>query len=54
LKILRGKFSQPEELVSSQILGAESAKLIGAELLAFVQGKRALSVQGTRIEIKEL
>jgi ribonuclease D len=56
--LLRSKIEKPEDLVAAGVLTGEAAKLIGAELIAFLGGKRGLSVKvsenGTQIEVIEL
>ncbi len=54
LPILRGKFTDPEELVQKGILTAEAARLVGGEILALLNGKRAISVQGSKVKIVEI
>ncbi|MCM2323462.1 MAG: HRDC domain-containing protein [Oligoflexia bacterium] len=54
LPLLRSKAGTPDELVRQGLLGQEAAQLIGEELIAFMQGKRALSLQGGRIRIAKL
>ncbi len=54
LPLLREKVSHPDEWVAKKLLSAESARLIGGELLALLQGRRALSVDGKKIKIVSL
>jgi ribonuclease D len=49
LPLLRNPISTPEDLVRFSILTDEAARLIGAELIEFIQGKRALYIQKDRI-----
>jgi ribonuclease D len=54
LPLLRGTVKTPEDLVESGALTREAASLVGDELIAFVRGKRALSVDGAQIKIVEV
>jgi hypothetical protein len=54
LPILREKVSSPDEWVEKKLLSAEAARLVGGELHALLQGKRALSVDGRKIKIVSL
>ncbi|MCM2278444.1 MAG: HRDC domain-containing protein [Oligoflexia bacterium] len=54
LPLLRGKFETARDLVTQELLSDEAAGLIGGEIVAFLHGKRALSVQGTRIQIASI
>jgi ribonuclease D len=54
LPLLREKVSHPDEWVAKKLLSAEAARLIGGELHALLQGKRALSVDGRKIKIVSL
>jgi len=51
LPLLRKKFNEPQELVEAGILNGEAARLIGKDLIAMVQGKLALTIQGNRIKV---
>ena len=51
LPLLRMPISTPEDFVKFGILGSEAARLIGAELIAFMRGERALSIDGSRIKV---
>ena len=51
LPLLRNQIQTPEDLVKNGILGSEAAALVGEELIAMVQGKRALRVRGNQVEI---
>ncbi len=51
LPLLRHEVNSSEDLVTQGILGPEAAALIGEELIAMVQGKRALRVKGNQVEI---
>jgi ribonuclease D len=44
LPLLRSRASTPEELVSAGLLSSSAAKLVGAELLAFLRGEVVLGV----------
>jgi ribonuclease D len=50
LPLLRNPISGPEDLVRFNILTDEAARLIGAELIEFIHGKRALFIQKSRIQ----
>ncbi len=54
LPLLRGEIKTPSDLVDSGALTREAAHLVGDELIAFVHGKRALSVDGAQIKIVEI
>jgi hypothetical protein len=54
LPLLRDKSSTPDEWVAKKLLSAEAARLVGGELHALLQGKRALSIDGRKIKIVEL
>jgi ribonuclease D len=54
LPLLRAKASKPEEWVEKELLSAEAARLVGGELHALLQGKRALSIDGRKIKIVSL
>jgi len=49
LPLLRNPISVPEDLVRFGILTDEAARLIGAELIEFIQGKRALYIEKAQI-----
>jgi ribonuclease D len=51
LPLLRAPINTPEDFVKSGVLGKEAARLIGAELIAFMRGQRALSIDGSRIKV---
>jgi ribonuclease D len=51
LPLLREKTTRPEEWVEKKLLTSESFRLVGKELWALLQGKRALSVDGRKIKI---
>jgi ribonuclease D len=51
LPLLRNPIREPSDLVESGILSEEAARLIGAELIAMVQGKRALGVKKNQIAV---
>lgn len=54
LSLLREPAELPADLVSRGILGAEPAKLIGNELIAFIQGRCALYVRDSKIQVTEV
>ena len=54
LGVLRRKAKQPTDLVGENLLTEGAASLVGAEILAFLAGQRALSVQGGKIQIVEV
>lgn len=54
LSLLRESVNTPEDLVRLEILSAESARLIGAELIEFVHGGRALFIRDSRIQVADL
>lgn len=54
LPLLRDKAVSPEEWVEKKLLSAEAARLVGGELHALLQGKRALSIDGRKIKIVSL
>lgn len=54
LTLLRKKMSSPGDLVAAGVLSDAAASLVGEELVAFLNGKRALSVQGSRIQVERL
>jgi ribonuclease D len=54
LPLLRSKATRPEDLAAEGLLDEGAARLIGAEVLAVLQGKRALSIEGNRVKIVEL
>ena len=49
-----GALTGPQDLVSEGLLSAGAAHLIGDEVIAFLQGKRALSIQGSKVQIVEV
>jgi ribonuclease D len=51
LPLLREKTTRPEDWVEKKLLTSESFRLVGKELWALLQGKRALSVDGRKIKI---
>ncbi len=51
LSFVRSHVESPQDLVEAGILEKDAAHLIGEEIIAFVRGKRALSVSGTKIQI---
>ena len=52
--LLRAKVKDPADLVKAGILSDEAAKLIGKELIEFLEGKRGLAVKDMKIEVIEL
>ena len=54
LPLLRDKASSPDEWVQKKLLSADAARLVGGELHALLQGKRALSIDGRKIKIVSL
>jgi ribonuclease D len=53
LPLLRTPIQKVEDLVTSGVLGKEAAHLVGEELVAFIRGERALSIDGSKIKIVE-
>ncbi|MBC7387028.1 MAG: HRDC domain-containing protein [Cryobacterium sp.] len=51
LPLLREKVSDPKEWVEKKLMSAEAARLVGGELHAMLEGKRALSIEGRKIKI---
>ncbi len=51
LPLLRNEIQSSEDLITKGILSSEATALIGDELIAMVQGKRALRVKGSQVEI---
>lgn len=51
ISLLRNRSASTSEMVEKEILSQGAAKLIGEEVAAFLNGKRALSVKDGRIEI---
>jgi ribonuclease D len=51
LPVLRNKIQNTQDLIQQGILGVEAAGMIGTELIAMVQGKRAMRVRGNEVEI---
>ncbi len=54
LAVLRSGAKSPEELVQAGLLTQGASKLVGEELLALIDGKRALRVKDRKIEIVEV
>ena len=54
LPLLRNKIEEPQDLVKHGILSEHAAQLIGEELIAFIKGKRAMSVASNRVRIVEV
>ena len=53
LPLLRQKPKSREDLVKSGVLGEDASRLIGDEIIAMIQGKRALAIDGTQIRVVE-
>lgn len=51
IPLLRSEIKSKEDLIQHSILTAEAVHLIGEELIAMLQGKRALCVRGNQVEI---
>lgn len=51
LPLLRRDFGSAAELVAEGTLSGEAGRLIGEELLAFVRGRRALTVENARLKV---
>jgi ribonuclease D len=51
LPLLRNEIQSSEDLIKKGILSPEATALIGDELIAMVQGKRALRVKGSQVEM---
>lgn len=51
LLLLREKTDSVEELIQKKILGPEAARLIGADLLALLNGQRMLAIRHGQVEI---
>lgn len=54
LALLRSKHKDPAWWVEKSILSPFAAKLIGKEIAALLQGQRALTIEGTRINISKV
>lgn len=54
LPLLRSKSYTQEELEKSGLLSGEAARLIGAELLALLNGERALLIKNGQVEVQNL
>lgn len=54
LPLLRSKAQSPEQLVEEGLLSPWAARLVGAEILAILQGRRALSIDGRRVKVVDL
>lgn len=54
LPLLRAGVKAPADLVQYGILTESAAELVGPEIVAFLQGRRALSVDGRKVKIVEL
>ncbi len=53
LPVLRNRIEAPADFVKHEILTESAAALIGEELLAFLKGRRALQITGTKIKVLE-
>ncbi len=53
LPVVRSEAKTIEELVAQGLMSAGSAHLIGEEVLALLNGRRALSVRGGKVDIVE-
>jgi len=51
LPLLRSDIKNPQDLITQGILSADAAQLIGEELIAIMQGKRALTIRNKQVEI---
>ncbi len=54
LKLIRLKPKTPEDMVKSGVLGERVAELIGKDIVQFLLGSKALSVNGSRIKIVQI
>lgn len=54
LPVLRSDAESPEEFVREGILSEGAANLVGDEIIAFLKGKRALSIDRNRVKIVSL
>ncbi|MBC7693595.1 MAG: HRDC domain-containing protein [Methylotenera sp.] len=54
LPLMRSKIEHPSDLVARGVLSEGSSRLIGDEVIAMLKGKRALSVEGSRVKIVKL
>jgi ribonuclease D len=54
LPLLRSKAERKEQFVEQGLLTEGAARLIGDEIVAFLQGRRALSIDGTRVRIVDV
>lgn len=54
MSLLRNTLGQPEDLVKLGILNDEAARLIGGDLIAFVEGRKALSVRAGQVVIQDM
>ena len=54
LPLLRSGAKTPEDLVNSGLLSAGAARLVGNELIALIDGKRALRIRNRQIEVVSL
>jgi ribonuclease D len=52
--LLRNKITSPEDLAKTGVLSGEATKLIGPDLIAFLEGKKALAVNGSKIEVIDI
>jgi len=54
LPLLRESIEDPADLVKYGVLSSHAAQLIGSELIAFMQGKKALTIKSMTVEIVEI
>lgn len=54
LTMLRKPMQSPDDLVRAGVLTAAAAGLVGEDLIAFLNGRRALSVKAARIQVETL
>jgi ribonuclease D len=52
--LLRANIQTQDDLVKTGVLSKDAARLIGDELIAFLTGKRGLSIKGSKIEVIHL
>lgn len=54
LPLLRSHCEKPDDLVAAGILTAEAAALVGSELIAMIQGKRALMIRRNHVDVMNM
>jgi hypothetical protein len=54
LKLLRAKPASKEELVATGVMSPQAVELVGSELVEFLHGRIALSIDVDRVLIKNL